>query len=70
MQIIRAAATDTVKGNAAYEIHDKRKKQAGKGLTGMIRRKAGTLVGGGIVTTRAVWSGGGCRDYNCSHGTV
>jgi len=25
MQIIRAAATDTVKGNAAYEIHDKRK---------------------------------------------
>ena len=28
MQIIRAAATDTVKGNAAYEIHDKRKRPA------------------------------------------
>ena len=43
MQIIRAAATDTVKGNAAYEIHDKRKETGRQRSDRHDPEKAGTL---------------------------
>ena len=43
MQIIRAAATDTVKGNAAYEIHEKRKETGRQRSDRHDPEKAGTL---------------------------